>query len=317
MPRARRARPGGASPSGPISSTSPSSCTTRPPWRASAVRAPAGPVSSAIFERVSASSALGASAVAPIRPLHTGSPLDGSSRWWAYVPSARRQIRTLRPDVATPPRAELQLVHALAAQRMLHIDRHGVHLRAHAAHRYVSAAVHHEARVRLQTEGDRVRGEALTRPAGVDEQAGRTADRPLRVVDRDVPPACLRAGPGGPPRWCARERLSQRRGCHVLQRALVARRGDLAGERRVDEAVRALRRPHARGDRCAEQDRGRHLLFARRVERAQLAVGTEARRAARRSPRCSVARARPPLRGRVQPMTALARRSAGRRCPSP
>ena len=43
-------------------------------------RAPSGPSSSAAFERVSASSAVSASAVAPTSPVQAGAPVDGSSR---------------------------------------------------------------------------------------------------------------------------------------------------------------------------------------------------------------------------------------------
>src|ERR1035437_9411487 len=64
----------------PIASTSPLSCTIRPPCSASTRRAPSGPSSSAIFDSVSASSALSPSAVAPISPVHAGDPVLGSSR---------------------------------------------------------------------------------------------------------------------------------------------------------------------------------------------------------------------------------------------
>ena len=92
--RARRA----ARSSGPISSTSPSSWTTSPPYSASTRRAPSGPSSRAILESVSASRALGASAVTPISPVHAGRPVAGSSRWWA-----KRPVRVL-PDAHVQPR---------------------------------------------------------------------------------------------------------------------------------------------------------------------------------------------------------------------
>jgi len=98
--RAREARRIGT---GPTSSTSPLSCTITPPCSASAIRAASAPPSSASLESVSASSAELPSAVTPTSPVQAGCPVLGSSRWWAYVPSARRQIRTFSPDVATPP----------------------------------------------------------------------------------------------------------------------------------------------------------------------------------------------------------------------
>src|SRR4029078_12542882 len=67
----------------PTSSTSPLSCTRRPPPAASRARAPAGPRRNAALARVSASSVVGAQAVTDNRPVHAGMAVAGSSRWWA------------------------------------------------------------------------------------------------------------------------------------------------------------------------------------------------------------------------------------------
>jgi hypothetical protein len=55
--------------------------------------------------RISASSAVGASAVAWTTPVNAGRPVAGSSRWWAGAPRASSQLRRPMPVVATPPAA--------------------------------------------------------------------------------------------------------------------------------------------------------------------------------------------------------------------
>ena len=67
--------------------------TIRPPWRRSQRCAPRGPLSSAALASASASSAVGASAVALIRPVQAGCRVHGSSRWWRGVPSGARHRR--------------------------------------------------------------------------------------------------------------------------------------------------------------------------------------------------------------------------------
>ena len=66
-----------------------SSRTTTPPW-ASQSRAASGPLRTAALARHSASTAVGASAVAWTTPVKAGRPVAGSSRWWAGRPSRRR-----------------------------------------------------------------------------------------------------------------------------------------------------------------------------------------------------------------------------------
>ena len=77
----------------------PSSCTSTPPWASQSGSA----LSTAALARHSASSAVGASAVAWTTPVNAGRPVAGSSRWWAGRPLASSQDRRPIPLVATAP----------------------------------------------------------------------------------------------------------------------------------------------------------------------------------------------------------------------
>ena len=68
----------------------PSSSTTTPPCGEPVGGAAPGPLSTAALARHSASTAVGASAVAWTTPVNAGAPVAGSSRWCAGRPSRRR-----------------------------------------------------------------------------------------------------------------------------------------------------------------------------------------------------------------------------------
>ena len=93
----------------------PSSRTSAPPWRASRSRPACGPRRRAVLASVSASSAVGARAVAWMTPVHAGVPRAGSIRWWAK-PCSVRQRRVCRPLVATAPAVDGEAVRDLVVE---------------------------------------------------------------------------------------------------------------------------------------------------------------------------------------------------------
>ena len=143
--------------------------------RARAARRP-GRAAAPSSTSVSASSALGASAVTPTRPVQAGSPVAGSSRWWRE-PSVRvapdADVEPRGRDAAAPTRTRAD---RLAGQRVLDLDLVGLELGADAADREVAAAVDDEARVAAQAVRDRVGAQPLAGAAGVDAHARRARD---------------------------------------------------------------------------------------------------------------------------------------------
>ena len=190
----------------------PSSCTMRPPWRRSQRRACVGPLSSAAFASVSASSAVGASAVAPIRPVQAGSPRGGSSRWWRGVPSGARQSRVSMPDVATAPSSRLQRVDRLAG-------------RAGGGPRPRRCAARRAGRRRSRRPSARARAAC----------ASMSAARPL-----PMPPVSSRT-PGGRRIESVGDRDARQRRARVgLGRAARRRLGERLRERELGRAARAV-----------------------------------------------------------------------------
>ena len=228
---------------------------------------PASPVSTATLASVSASRAVGATAVAASTPAHAGAPVAGSSRWCAVprpVPpgaadDARRRDR--RVGEGEPRRGR-------AAQRVRDVDL------VRAAEADVPAAVGDPRARGREQRRDPVGDMALARAAEVEPQARRPGDRAGGVVDRDRAPApgrargaAARPGPAGGG--------TGGRGRH--EGARVAGRLERAEQARVDEAAAALRRPQRRADRVAERPRGRDHRARVGVERAELGAGAEAR----------------------------------------
>ena len=152
-----------------------------------AVREPAasacsGPPRTAAFARVSASSAVGAIAVACTTPVNAGRPVAGSSRWWAGSPSRPSQLRRPMPLVATPASASLPRV-----QRP--VRRTGSSTCTctglAAADPEVAGAVDGEALVAGERLGEGVGEQALGEAAGVELEAGRAVDGERVEVDGD------------------------------------------------------------------------------------------------------------------------------------
>ena len=279
-------------------------------------RPPSGPESSAALESVSASSAVSPSAVAPTSPVQAGSPVAGSSRWWAKRPVGAAPDPHVEPRGGDAAGAEPQHVGALAGERVLDEDLVGVDQRVGAADADVAAAVDDEARVAAQALGDHVGGEALAGAAGVEAQARRADDLPGRVVDLELAPAALgvAAGPGAAPAPRRAPSPAARRPSRPARRRSRPPRSRRPGSgRRGRRCARPPQSPAATAR--AQQRRGRHPLARVGVQRAELAVGLEARE--RRVEVLDEAPAparRPP---RPAPSPGPARRSAaGRGCPS-
>ena len=270
------------------------------------------------MDSVSASSALGASAVTPISPVQAGRPVAGSSRWCAKPPCASRQTRTFKPEVATPPAPTRTRADRLAGERVLDLDLIGLELRADAADREVAAAVDDEARVagaggarrRRRTVPCRCRRCRSRRPRGRRTVPSRSSTD----TRRQSCSGCGRAGRRG---GAAASACSSDAGWHAVERARVA--GALERARRAsDRPARRCARAAQIPARTAVRSSGEAGTLRARVavERAQLAVGAKARQA--RGEVLDVRALAPRGRGRRRARRAAAAdRSAGaRRCPS-
>ena len=206
----------------------------------------------------------------------------GSSRWWAKRPSARRQTRTLSPEVATAPALDVKRVRSCSPVRGCSTRtsnrRSGVARRRPAGRR-------------------RSRPRSAAWPAS--RSASRSAARPLpipplskrtpvgrridaeRLVDLDHRPAPRRARRGRAARAGANsERLAQRRrrrrprGTPHSRRPRSRRPGSDRRGRRCDAAAADAGR-----DGVAKQRRRRDHVARVGVQRAELAVGAKPRKA--------------------------------------
>ena len=173
---------------GPRSSTSPLSWTRNPPLRIRKRRPSSGPESRAALESVSASSAVSPSAVAPISPVHAGSPVEGSSRWCANRPSGVPPQPDVQARCGDAPGGQLDDVGPLPGQGILDLDIERPGPDREATHADVPAAVDHEAPVAAQAPGQQVRRQALAGAPRVEGDTGRAMDHPLAIVDVDLPP---------------------------------------------------------------------------------------------------------------------------------
>ena len=174
--------------------------------------------------------------------------------------------------------ADAQRAHALAGDRVLDLDLVRVQLCVDAADRHVAAAIDDEPRAPREAMGHGVGAQPLARAAGVDLQAGRPLDHPGVVVHGDRAPAGrgVRRAPRAvaersrapPPTTRAPRRPSSERSPPAA-RALTS-----VGSTRPSlcSAAQIPARTAARSSLEAG-------TIARRVavERAQLAVGREAR----------------------------------------
>ena len=128
-------------------------------------------------------------------------------------------MRTFRPEVATPPRAQLDRADRRSRERMLDLDLVGLELRADAADRDVAAAVDDEPRVAAEPVRDRVGAQPLAgaRRCRASRPSGRmiTPASSSTSISRQREPGSGRAG-----RRVGRagERLEQRRRLGTVER---------------------------------------------------------------------------------------------------
>ena len=241
---------------GPTISKSPLSWTITPPCSASTRRAPAGPSSSAIFERVSASSALSAKRRRGDQPAPDGrscARVEQMMGVGAVGAPPDADVQAGRRDAAA---SDLDRADRVQRQGMLDIDLVRLELRADPTDGDVASAVDDEPGVAREPERDRVGTQPLARPAGVDHHPGRPGDRARLVVDYDPAPPRGRVGPSRAARRRLRQRLLQRGRLDSVERVVVPDALEGSYQRRVDESAAAARRPEPGTDRGAEQPRG-------------------------------------------------------------
>ena len=205
----------------------PSSSTTTPPC-ASQPRRARGPERTAAFARHSASTAVGASAVAWTTPVKAGRPVAGSSRWCAGRPSAPSQLRRPMPLVAAAAVSSSKTCTGLPPNGSAISSR-----RVGPAKRRSPPQSTAKLGVPREPFGDQVGEQALGESAAVEADAARAPDLP--AVDGDLRPAGMRIRRGGTTLRGESQRQAQRqRGGEVAD---VARGLDLAEQRAVDEAA--------------------------------------------------------------------------------
>ena len=179
----------------------PSSNTSTPPWRSQLRPAP-GPLRSAAFARISASTAVGAIAVAWTMPVNAGRPVAGSSRWCAGRPAPSSQLRRPMPLVATAAFASSERVERAAVERAGDVDPP-----RRAADPQVAGAVDGKAVVARELPGQHVGEQALGQPAAVELEARRALDgRPSTASARHGAPGRPGRRPSAAGRAPARRR---------------------------------------------------------------------------------------------------------------
>ena len=137
-------------------------------------RAPRGPHSSAAFASASASTALGASAVTATRPVNAGCAGRRVEQVVARSsPSAPRQMRERRPDVATAP-SRTWIVSSVSPVKGCSTSTSRTSAGV-AADAQVAAAVDGPGVVAGEQLAGEVGGVALAGAAGVEAQARRAA----------------------------------------------------------------------------------------------------------------------------------------------
>ena len=179
-----------------------------------------------------------------------------------------------------PTRAHPQGMGPRAAQRMLDLNLERQRPRRKTADANVAAAVDDDPRVAAERLGDDVGRQALSGAAGVEDNPRRPRDHTLVVVDLDRLPPAIAIRRRRPARGGQGQRLGQAGRCHARARARVADRLELAHQRRVNEAIRALGCPQPGLDRASQKLRRLHDRARIGVEGAELAVGAKARQGA-------------------------------------
>ena len=264
-------------------------------------RARRGPESIAVLARTSASSVVAATAVTATRPVHAGSPVEGSMRWWAKRPSGRRQSRDVMPEVATPPVRTRSHCTASPVRALCTAISHGWSGVAPPTARSPPQEI---AKRMPDGNGDRreVRGEPLAEAARVEADAAGADDAALRVDPHPgVRPRGMR--PGRAPR-----RGRRRAPRPATAGATPARE---VGVALTPRATRAASRRRAR--RCGRRPRGPR---ARSGAGAASRGRRDAGRGSGRSARCRPGSGRAPASASsMTPRIAAAwRSSAGRSC---
>ena len=121
----------------------------------------------------------------PTRPVHAGAPVDGSSRWWAKRPSARRQRRTSSPDVAIAPGPSTRTSATPPVSGCSTSTRLAARASASVPPKRMSPPQSTTKRGRpREAVGDRVGREALAGPAGVERAGPAGARSPGRSSTR-------------------------------------------------------------------------------------------------------------------------------------
>ena len=244
----------------------------QPAVAASTRLAPNRPERRAILDSVSASSALGPSAVTPT------SPSRRAGRWRVEqvvreAPLPSRQTRTFKPEVAIPPPGRPAVASPLSGCSIS--TSYGSSGRRRRRSRCPRRSRRRSGCSR-EAERYRVGTQALAGAARVELDARRAGDgsplrRPIRAARRlrgAAEPACAAA---------RGDRLVQRGGTASVERARVTGLADRARQRRINQSAAALGRPQPRADGRPKQWRGLHAPARVAVERAQLAVGAKAR----------------------------------------
>ena len=247
---------------------------------ASSRRPASGPESSAALASVSASSTLGAIAVAESTPVQAGAPVLGSSRWCARAPSGVRQARATTLEVATAV--------SRRRSRAAGSGRSGwaTSTSCVAAEADVAAGVDHPAGRRREHRGDAVGDEALAGAAEVEPQAGRAEHGAGPVVDAHLAPARggVRVRRAGRSRRARRERRGRGRASAGSRRPRARRAGTDRRARRLSAAARSAARTAARSSADAGTTARGSALSAHSSESGR-------NRESRASAACTAARA--------------------------
>jgi hypothetical protein len=164
----------------------PPSSTITPPC-GSQVRADGGPASTAAFARISASRAVGASAVAWTMPVTAGRPVAGSSRWCAGAPSGSSQLGFPIPAGCDAGCGQLERVQHAAVEGTRHPELAGDAVRAACSQ--VTPTVDGKAGVVGEPIRQQVRAQALADSVTVKPDAERSCDPAVGVVELDLAPA--------------------------------------------------------------------------------------------------------------------------------
>ena len=249
----------------------PSSRTISPPWAARISRAPSGPTGRPSLPASRPPGPWRPATSPGSRPVQAGSPVDGSSRWWAKPVLGPPEAGL---DAAGRDRAAIE--HELVGGSL---SSSGWSMRTWRssgllpAEPQIATGIDDEGGVAAQPIGGQVRGQALAAAAGVDPDARGPVDDPGDGIDGDPRASgSPHAGTAGLRSGATASASSMPAGRKVGARGRVAGVLELADEGRVHEAIGAPRRPEGRVDRDRQGRADRAGLARLGVERAELAA---------------------------------------------